>query len=214
MGPAWVPGEGQRDKHVLLFLLLWEAPMGACVEDGVLRLRQERSVTIALPAGAWLWLQQNISPSDSAVLLSGGTNGSSRAWQHVGDVFGVLWVVLVVRVALSSSSLAVTSPNPCLSLRSSCPGSCGGINGTKDGSAQFYWSPLQFVHLNDLFVRFTSFHSSRFKELIEYFSLSQRCLKLLPSNNLLSCAEESSMLIFTNACINKGGRFYSSFCLL
>lgn len=158
-----MPGEGQWccvwDKRVLLFL------HGCLCGGRGARLGWERSVPIALPAGAWLWLQQNISPSDSGVLLSRGTSGRSRAWQRVGDGFGVLWVMPVPCVAVSGSSLAVTSPNPCLSLRSSRPGSCGGINGTKDGSARFYWSPLQFGHLNDLFVRFTSFHSSCFKRV-------------------------------------------------
>lgn len=148
--------------------------MGAYVEDRVLRLRWERSIPIALPTGAWFWLRQNILPSDSAVcLLSGGTDGSPRARQHIGDIFGVLWVVLVVHVAVSGSSLATVYPNPFLSLLSSHPAFFSCINGTKKGLTYFYGSQLQFVHLNDLFVRFTSFHSSQFKELIEYFSLSK-----------------------------------------
>lgn len=52
---------------MLPFLLLWDAPMGAYVEDGELRLRWERSIPIALPTGAWFWLWQSILPSDSAM---------------------------------------------------------------------------------------------------------------------------------------------------
>lgn len=60
------------------------------VEEGVLRLRQEGIVPIALPTRAWFWLWQNISPTDSAVgLLSRGADGSPRAWQGFGDVWCV-----------------------------------------------------------------------------------------------------------------------------
>lgn len=117
---------------MLLFLLLRDAPMGAYVEDGVLRLRRERSIPVALPTGAWFWLWQSISPSDSATcLLSRGTNGSPRGWQCIGGIFGALWAVLVVGVAVSGFSLATIYPNPFLSLHLSHPGSCSGINGTK-----------------------------------------------------------------------------------
>lgn len=98
----------------------------------MLRLRQKRIVPIALPAGAWFWLWQIISPSDSGVrLLPGGTDGSPRARQRIGAVFGVRRVVPVVCVAVSGSSLASVYPNPFLSLLSSRPGFCSGINGTK-----------------------------------------------------------------------------------
>lgn len=103
------------------------------------------------------------------------------------EMFGVFRVAPVVRVAVSGSSLASVYPNPFLSLLSSHPGflQWDKWHKKKKGLTCSYWSQLQFVHLNDLFVMFILFRGSRFKELIEYFSLSQRCLKLLPLNNLL-----------------------------
>jgi len=148
----------------MLLFLLRDAPVGAHIEDRVLRLRWERSIPIALPTGAWFCIHQNIPPSDSAMCsLSGGTNGSPRARQRIGDVFGGQWIVQVVYVVVSGSSLAAIYPNPFLSLYSFHPGPCSGINGTKKGLTCFYWSQLQFVHLNYLFVMFTLFRGSGLK---------------------------------------------------